>query len=175
MTKKNKNTGTQRLTGRSIWCYWRGSRLKSCWYCYWSTIWNKDWNETDEKKQEHGNTKTYKLINAVLLARKPSGIVLILLSFKYLKEKKDEMRRMKKKNKNTGTQRLTRWSIRCFWPGSQVESCWSGYRVNTWKKKSWNEMDDKEKQEHGNIKTYKSVNAVFLSRKLSWIVLILFW
>ena len=35
------------------------------------------------------------------------------------------------------------------------------------KEKSYNEMDDKEKQEHGNIKTYKSVNAVFLSRKLS--------
>ena len=30
MKKKNKNTGTQRLTNRSVWCYWRGSRLESC-------------------------------------------------------------------------------------------------------------------------------------------------
>ena len=51
----------------------------------------KGWNEMDDKeKQEHGNTKTYKVVNSVFLARKPSGIVLIWLSCKYLKEKKLE-------------------------------------------------------------------------------------
>ena len=37
------------------------------------------------------------------------------------------------------------------------------------RKKGWNETDRKEKQEHGNTKTYNSVNAVFNSRKLSGI------
>ena len=61
----------------------------------------------EKEKQEHGNTKTYKMINLVLLARKPSGIVLILFWYNRLQEKKVEMRGMKKKNKNTGTQKLT--------------------------------------------------------------------
>ena len=52
----------------------------------------------DEKeKQEHGNTKTYNSVNLVLLARKPSGIVLIWLLCKNLKEKKVGIRRMKRK------------------------------------------------------------------------------
>ena len=51
----------------------------------------KGWNEMDKKeKQEHGNTETYKVVNSAFLARKPSGIVLIWLSCKYLKEKKLE-------------------------------------------------------------------------------------
>jgi len=78
----------------------------------------------EKEKQEHGNTKTYKMTNAVLLARKPSGIVLILFWFNHLKEKKVEMRGMKKKNKNTGTQKLTRWSIWCYfqtrWPSQML-------------------------------------------------------
>ena len=61
----------------------------------------------------------------MFLSRKPSGIVLILLRCKYLKEK------------------------------------------------CWNKSDEKEKQRHGNTKTYKSVNRVFLSRKPPGIVLIL--
>jgi hypothetical protein len=51
----------------------------------------KGWNETSKKgKQEYGNTKTYNLVNKVFSSRKPSGIVLILLLLKYLKEKKLE-------------------------------------------------------------------------------------
>ena len=30
MKMKNKNTGTQRLTNRSVWCYCRGSPVESC-------------------------------------------------------------------------------------------------------------------------------------------------
>ena len=41
------------------------------------------------------------------------------------------------------------------------------------KEKSWNETDEKEKQRHGNTKTYKMVNLVFNSRKSPGIVLIL--
>ena len=37
------------------------------------------------------------------------------------KRKKVGMRRMKRKNKNTGTRRLTKWSSRCYWPGSHLE------------------------------------------------------
>ena len=49
----------------------------------------KGWNETSKKeKQEHGNTKTYRVNNLVFLSRKPSGIVLIWLLFKLLKENK---------------------------------------------------------------------------------------
>ena len=43
----------------------------------------------DEKeKQEHGNIKTYKMVKLVFNSRKSSGIVLILLKPKSLKEKK---------------------------------------------------------------------------------------
>ena len=41
----------------------------------------------EKEKQRHGNTKTYKTAKAVLLARKPSGIVLISLLNIFLKEK----------------------------------------------------------------------------------------
>jgi len=53
------------------------------------------------------------------------------------------MRRVKKKNKNTVTQRLTIWSIRCSRRGSRLELCWSGYCSTTWQKRSWNERDEK--------------------------------
>ena len=61
----------------------------------------------------------------MLLSRKPSGIVLIWLLYKVLKEKKGR-----------------------------------------------NETDEKEKQRHGNTKTYSWVNKVFNSRKPAGIVLI---
>ena len=48
-------------------------------------------NEIDEKeKQEHGNTKTYNLVNLVFNSRKLSGIVLIWLLYNNLKEKRLE-------------------------------------------------------------------------------------
>jgi len=85
--KENKHTGTQRLTARSIWCSYRGSRLETCWSGYRLKTWKKkSWNEMDDKeKQEHANTKTYRSVNLVLLARKPPEIVLILLLVNHLK------------------------------------------------------------------------------------------
>ena len=57
----------------------------------------KCWNETSEKKkQEHGNTETYKIDNSVFNSRKSSGIVLISLLLNSLK-KEIGMRRMKTK------------------------------------------------------------------------------
>ena len=46
-----------------------------------------------------------------------------LVTVQIPERKKVEMRGMKKKNKNTGTQRLTSYPIRCSCRGSRLESC----------------------------------------------------
>ena len=45
-----------------------------------------------------------------------------LVTVQIPKRKKVGIRRMKKKNKNTETQRLTVGSIWCYWRGSRLES-----------------------------------------------------
>tara|TARA_B110000305_G_scaffold231615_1_gene285345 strand:- start:566 stop:700 length:135 start_codon:yes stop_codon:yes gene_type:complete len=43
-----------------------------------------------KRSEKHGNTKTYKVVNAMFFLRKSSGIAVIWLMLKLLKEKKLE-------------------------------------------------------------------------------------
>ena len=58
-----------------------------------------------KQEQEHRNTKTYNSVNAVFNSRKPCGISVIWLLFKYLNKTQIEMKKRRETKKET--QRLT--------------------------------------------------------------------
>ena len=107
------------------------------------------------------------MVKAVFLSRKPTGIVLISLVYKYLKEKSSNEtdENVKQEHGNTETYKMVNKVFLSRKPAGIV-LIWLLYKYL--KEKSSNETDQKEKQEHGNTKTYNSVKSMLFSNALAF-------
>jgi len=115
----------------------------------------KSWNETDEKeKQEHGNTKTYKVVKLVLLARKSSGIVLILLRLKLLKEKRLEWDEWKGKTRTREHEDLQNGQVGVIGQEA-IWNCSDLVKVQIPKRKKVGMRGMENKNKNTDTKTYK--------------------